>query len=172
MVEMMVDSVRVNLVSPSRVVVLKECDGARYLAIMIGTAEADAIAVKLQDRQVQRPLTHDLLRSLVDTVGAGVQHVSITKMVDQIYYANIAMTFNGRQLEVDCRPSDAIALAVRVSVPILVDEEVLGQAGFEADQEQEDTESTDGDAEPVSEEKLEVFRKFIDQLDLDDFGRS
>ena len=93
-------------------------------------------------------------------------------MVDQIYYANIAMTFNGRELEVDCRPSDAIALAVRVSVPILVDEDVLGQAGFEPDQEQEDAESTDGDAEPVSEEKLEVFRKFIDQLDLDDFGRS
>ena len=172
MIEMTVDSVRVNLVSPSRVVVLKECKGARYLAIMIGTAEADAIAVKLQDRQVQRPLTHDLLHAVVDTVGAGVQHVSITKMVDQIYYANIAMTFNGRELEVDCRPSDAIALAVRVSVPILVDEEVLVQAGFEPDQETEVSKPADGDAEPVSEEKLEVFRKFIDQLDLDDFGRS
>ena len=172
MVEMIVDSVRVNLVSPSRVVVLKETNGARYLAIVIGTAEADAIAVKLQDRQVQRPLTHDLLRSVVDTLGAGVQHVAVTKLVDQTYYANIAMMFNGCDLEFDCRPSDAIALAVRVSVPILVDEQVLEQAGFEPDQDEDDSDGSDDDAEPVPEEKLEVFRKFIDQLDLDDFGRS
>lgn len=172
MVEMIVDSVRVNLVSPSRVVVLKESGGARYLAIVIGTAEADAIAVKLQDRQVQRPLTHDLLRSFVDTVGAGVQHVAVTKLVDQTYYANIALTFNGRDLEVDCRPSDAIALAVRVSVPILVDEEVLAQAGFEPDQDDGVSDGSEDDVEPVPEEKLEVFREFIDQLDLDDFERS
>ena len=169
MVEMIVDSVRVNLVSPSRVVVLKESGGVRYLAIVIGTAEADAIAVKLQDRQVQRPLTHDLLQSFVDTVGAGVQHVAVTKLVDQTYYANIALDFNGRDLEIDCRPSDAIALAVRVSVPILVDEKVLEQAGFEPDQ---DEGSSEDDVEPVPEEKLEVFREFIDQLDLDDFERS
>jgi len=172
MVEMVVDSVRVNLVSPSRVVVLKETEGVRYLAIVIGAAEADAIAVKLQDRQVQRPLTHDLLRSVVDSVGAGVQHVAVTKLVEQTYYANIAMTCNGQELEVDCRPSDAIALAVRVSAPILVHEDVLEQAGFEPDKDDGDPTVLDDDAEPVPEEKLEVFRKFIDQLDLDDFGQS
>ena len=170
MVEMIVDSVRVNLISPSRVVVLKEREGPRYLAIVIDTAQADAIAVRLQDRQVARPLTHDLLREVVESVGASVSQVVVTKLIDQTYFANIVIELDGRRVEVDSRPSDAIALAVRVEVPIFVDEEVLKQAGFEPDQEEGEREAESG--EPVPDEKLKVFRDFINQLDLDDLGRS
>ncbi|MBM4436239.1 MAG: bifunctional nuclease family protein [Actinobacteria bacterium] len=168
MVEMIVDSVRVNLISPSRVVVLKEREGARYLAIVIGTAEADAIAVKLQDRRVPRPLTHDLLHDVIEALGAQVRHVAVIKLVDQTYYASIALNTNGPSLDVDSRPSDAIALAVRVAVPIFVAEDVLDQAGFEPDRE----EAQESEAETIPEDKLKVFREFINQLDLDDFGRS
>ena len=172
MVEMIVDSVRVNLISPSRVVVLKEREGPRYLAIVIGTAEADAIAVRLQDRRVPRPLTHDLLRDVIETCGAGVVQVTVTKLVDQTYYASIVIEFNGRQLEVDSRPSDAIALAVRADVAIYVADEVLDQAGFEPDQDEGAGEREELESEAIPDEKLKVFRDFINQLDLDDFGRS
>ena len=168
MIEMIVDSVRVNLISPSRVVVLKEREGPRYLAIVIGTAEADAIAVKLQDRKVSRPLTHDLLREVVETLGAAVKHVAVTRLVDQTYFARIVVEADGRTFDVDSRPSDAIALAVRVEVPIFVEGDVLDQAGFEPDRE----ESDEQEPEQIPEEKLKVFREFINQLDLDDFGRS
>ncbi len=170
MVEMIVDSVRVNLISPSRVVVLKEREGPRYLAIVIGTAEADAIAVKLQDRDVPRPLTHDLLRDVIETCGAEVRHVVVTKLVEQTYFASIVIDLNGRELEIDSRPSDAVALAVRADVSIYVEAEVLEQAGFEPDEEGGDGEAAEG--EQIPDEKLKVFREFIDQLDLDDFGRS
>ena len=170
MVEMVVDSVRVNLISPSRVVVLKERDGPHYLAIVIGTAEADAIAVKLQDRTVPRPLTHDLLRDLIETCGAEVRRVVVTKLVEQTYYASIVIDLDGRELEIDSRPSDAVALAVRAGVSIYVEADVLEQAGFEPDEEDGDGEAAEG--EQIPDEKLEVFREFIDQLDLDDFGRS
>lgn len=172
MVEMIVDSVRVNLISPSRVVVLKEREGPRYLAIVIGTAEADAIAVRLQDRRVPRPLTHDLLRDVIETCGADVMHVVVTKLVEQTYYASIVIDSSGRQLEIDSRPSDAIALAVRAGVTIFVAEEVLDQAGFEPDQEERDGEREELESEAIPEEKLKVFRDFINQLDLDDLGRS
>ena len=170
MVEMIVDSVRVNLISPSRVVVLKEREGPRYLAIVIGTAEADAIAVRLQGRQVPRPLTHDLLRDVVESVGGCVSQVVVTKLVDQTYFANIVIEVDGQQTELDSRPSDAIALAVRVEVPIFVGEEVLEQAGFEPDQEEQ--ERADDSVDPVPDEKLKVFRDFINQLDFEDLGRS
>ena len=172
MVEMTVDSVRVNLISPSRVVVLKEQQGPRYLAIVIGTAEADAIAVKLQDRPVPRPLTHDLLRDVIETCGGAVQQILVTRLVESTYYASIVFNLNGRQIEIDSRPSDAIALAVRVEAPIFVDEKVLDEAGFEPDQEEVDGEDDETEREPIPDEKLKVFKEFIDQLDLDDFGRS
>jgi bifunctional DNase/RNase len=168
MIEMVVESVRVNLINPNRVVVLKEKDNDRYLAIVIGGPEADAIAIKLQDREAPRPLTHDLLRSVIENVGAQVVRIVVSELVDQVYYAKIVIQNNGTELDIDSRPSDAIALAVRTGVPILVAEEVLDAAGIEPDEDGEKAESED--SELVTEEMLKPFRDFINQLDLDDLG--
>jgi bifunctional DNase/RNase len=169
MIEMVVESVRVNLINPNRVVVLKERDRDRYLAIVIGGPEADSIAIKLQDRTAPRPLTHDLLKNVIEDLGAGVSRILINDLVDQVYYARIVLDIGGRESEVDSRPSDAIALAVRVGASIFVSEEVLDAAGIEPDDE--DVFSGGVDSEPaVTDEQLKPFRDFINQLDLDDLG--
>lgn len=169
MIEMVVESVRVNLINPSRVVVLKEKERDRYLAIVIGAPEADAIAIKLQEREAPRPLTHDLLKNVIEIVGAQVARIVVSDLVDQVYYAKIVLHDNGSELEIDSRPSDAIALAVRVGVPIFVAEEVMNAAGIEP----EDVETAEAAEETdiATEEKLKPFRDFINQLDLDDLGR-
>ena len=168
MVEMVVESVRVNLINPNRVVVLKEKERDRYLAIVIGGPEADAIAIKLQDRDAPRPLTHDLIKNIIENVGAQVVRITVSSLVDQVYYASIVIKSNGSELDIDSRPSDAIALAVRTGVPILVSEEVLEAAGIVPDDEVESDDS--GESEVVTEEELKPFRDFINQLDLDDLG--
>jgi bifunctional DNase/RNase len=101
-----------------------------------------------------------------------VRQILVTRLVESTYYASIVVDLNGRQIELDSRPSDAIALAVRVDAPIFVDEKVLDEAGFEPDQEEVDGEDDESEREPIPDEKLKVFKEFIDQLDLDDFGRS
>lgn len=157
MVEMQVESIRINLLTPHRVVVLKEVRRDRYLAIVIGQAEADAIAIKLRNADMPRPLTHDLLSKTIAALGAHVTHVLITDLVGETYFARIILDAQGRHVEVDSRPSDAIALAVRVGVPILVEDRVVDRAAFEPEQEEED--------------KLDVFREFINQLDIDDLDK-
>ena len=169
MVEMVVESVRVNLINPSRVVVLREKERERYLAILIGGPEADAIVIKLQDRDAPRPLTHDLIKNIIENMGAQVVRITVSELVDQVYYAKIVIQRNGAELDIDSRPSDAIAVALRTGVPILVAEEVLDAAGIEPDEDGEAEASEE--IELVTEEKLKPFRAFIDQLDLDDLGR-
>ncbi len=169
MVEMVVESVRVNLINPSRVVVLREKERERYLAILIGGPEADAIVIKLQDRDAPRPQTHDLIKNIIENMGAQVVRITVSELVDQVYYAKIVLQRNGAELDIDSRPSDAIAVALRTGVPILVAEEVLDAAGIEPDEDGE-AEASD-EVELVTEEKLKPFRDFINQLDLDDLGR-
>ena len=179
MVEMVIDSIRVSLMNYQRVVILKEKVSDRYLPIWIGAAEADAIAVKLQGVSVPRPMTHDLLRSVIDTLGARIDSITVTDLKNDTFYAQIAITINGNQLDVDSRPSDALALAVRVEVPIYVDESVLDKAGLLLDKDTgkpifEEGERIDKEGKKVSEEelkKLSAFRDFIDTLDWDDFGK-
>ncbi len=114
MLEMVIDSIRVSLMNYQRVVVLKQRDSDRFLPIWIGSPEADAIAVKLQDVTPPRPLTHDLLGSVISTLGASVDHVVVTDLSNDTFYAKLVLNLNGGgQTEVDCRPSDAIAVAVR-----------------------------------------------------------
>ena len=124
-VEMVVESIRMNLLAPTRVVFLKEVKRERYLPIIIGVPEADAIAIKLQNADVPRPLTHDLLASMIQTLGGRVTHIVVNDLVDETFFARIVLDVDGRHVEVDSRPSDAIALAVRANVPILVDEACL-----------------------------------------------
>src|SRR3972149_4050432 len=114
MIEMVVESIRVSLMNYQRVVILKEKLSDRYLPIWIGPAEADAIAVQLQGIAVARPLTHDLLRSVIDALGAKVNSIVVNDLNNDTFYARIILSVDGRQMEIDSRPSDAIALAVRV----------------------------------------------------------
>lgn len=171
MIEVEIDSIRVSLMSQHRVVVLKEADTDRYLPIWIGPFEADAITIQLQDVQVARPLTHDLLKSMIDEMGATVSHVMVNELKNDTFFARIVMDINGESIEIDARPSDAIALAVRVNVPVFVSDEVMEMASIvpEADLDELD------DDEPVSaeeQEQLSVFRDFINELDLDDLGKN
>ena len=122
MLEMVIDSIRVSLMNYQRVVILKERQADRYLPIWIGSPEADSIAVKLQDVSVPRPLTHDLLGSVISELGANVHHVVISDLTNDTFFAKLVLgVTGGEQREVDCRPSDAIAVAVRggqvVNVP-------------------------------------------------------
>jgi bifunctional DNase/RNase len=178
-VEMTIESIRVSLMNYQRVVILREKDADRYLPIWIGPAEADAIAVRLQEVAVARPLTHDLLRSIIDTLGAAVEYVIVNDLSNDTFFARIMLQIDGRSLEIDSRPSDAIALAVRAQVPIFADESVLDKAGVKLDQEGQGLEGVTGEAtekpsnvSPEELEKLSPFRDLIEGLDLEDFGKS
>lgn len=167
MIEMQIDSIRMSLMNYQRVVILKEKEGERYLPIWIGPAEADSIAIKLQDVDVPRPLTHDLLRTMIDMLGARVSSILVNDLRSDTFFAKIFVLIDGKQLEVDSRPSDAIALAVRVEVPIYAEEAVLEKAGILLPSESEREGLSDEDAK-----KLAPFKDFIDTLNLDDLGRS
>ncbi len=178
MVELTIESIRVSLMNYQRVVILKEKDADRFLPIWIGPAEADAIAVRLQDVAVARPLTHDLMRSVIDALGASVEYVIVNDLSNDTFFARIMLQVNGKSFEIDSRPSDAIALAVRSQVPIFADEAVLDKAGVKLDQEGQPLESTTGggqvppkEVSPEELEKLSPFRDVIEGLDLEDFEK-
>ena len=133
MLEMTIESIRVSMLNHQRVVILKEKDSERYLPIWIGPAEADAIAVKLQEYQVPRPLTHDLLGSVIKELGAAVNSIIVCDLRDDTFFAKIILAIDGRELEIDSRPSDAIALAIRTGTPVYATDEVLRQGGVPAE---------------------------------------
>lgn len=174
-VEMAVDSVRVSLMNYQRVVVLKEKGMERYLPIWIGPAEAEAIVVHLQEVQVPRPLTHDLLSSVIRALGAEVRSVVVSKLANDTFYAVINLFAHGQEVQIDSRPSDALALAVRVNVPIYAEEEVLEKAGVLLDPETGKLQVRSGESgAPVDEEerkRLGAFADFINTLDLEDFEK-
>ena len=128
--EMSIDSIRVSLMNYQRVVILKVKDTDRYLPIWIGANEADAIALKLQDMSVPRPLTHDLLGSVITSLGAQVNYIIVSDLNDDTFYAKIVLEYEGGQVEIDSRPSDAIALAVRADAPIYAEETVIEKWAF------------------------------------------
>ena len=167
MIEVVIESIRISLVSQHRIVLLKELDNERQLPIWIGPCEADAITIELQDVEVARPVTHDLLKNVIETMGGKVSHVLIKALNDGVFYASLFVDINGDLKEIDSRSSDAIALAVRVKVPIFVNESVMDEVGVlpEPDILQEEA------AEEKQEEGevLDVFSDFVDSLDFDDF---
>jgi bifunctional DNase/RNase len=179
MIEMAIDSIRVSLMNYQRVVILKEKTAERYLPIWIGPSEADAIAVKLQGVSVPRPLTHDLLKSVISSLGASVSAIVVSDLKNDTFFAKIMLKVDGNTMEVDSRPSDALALAVRTEVPIYADETVLDKAGIYLDQETgkpaPETESTESsERKNITEEemgKLSAFKDFINTLDLEDFNK-
>ena len=156
MIEMSLVGVRVELPSNQPIVLLKESEGERYLPIWIGAVEATAIAFALQGIETPRPMTHDLMRDILGELNVNVERVVISDLVDQTFYATIRMAASDQNPEVSSRPSDAIALAVRLNTPIYAAEEVLEQAGIEL-RDDEETE-------------VQKFREFLDQVSPEDFA--
>ena len=181
MLEMTVDSIRVSPMNYQRVVILREKDSDRYLPIWIGPAEADAIAVKLQDLTVPRPLTHDLLGTIIESLGGTILHILVSDLQNDTFFAKITIQANGESKEIDCRPSDAVSLAVRAQVPIYANEEVMDKAGIHLDKETgkplghdaADPSQGEGrsDVRPEELKSMSAFTDFIDSLDLEDFGK-
>jgi len=163
MVEVTIDSIRVSLMSQHRVVILKDGESERYLPIWIGACEADAITIELQGVEVARPFTHDLLKSVIGQLGAKIKSVIINDLHNEVFYAQIVLDVNGRRMDVDSRPSDALALAVRAKVPIYVAESVIAKAAITPEEDI---------SEGVGDDKLKgsPFKDLIDGLNLDDFG--
>lgn len=170
MVEVVIDSIRVSLMSQERIVVLKDTDSDLFLPIWIGPCEADAITIELQDTPVKRPLTHDLLRTVIGEMGGRVVHILINDLRNDVYYARILVDVEGRQIEIDSRPSDAIALAVRVKSPIFVADNVMEKAAVREEQDIEN-EAAEETSEP-DPSRLSAFADFLDTLDMDDLDDS
>jgi bifunctional DNase/RNase len=183
--EMEIDSIRVSLENYQRVVILKQKDGDRYLLIWIGTHEAEAIAVRLQDVQVPRPLTHDLLHNAIKDLGGAIEKITISGLENDTYFAQIGVRVGDKIIDIDSRPSDALAIAVRAKVPILVDDEVMEKAGVLLDKESgnaivgnEGASTAEASAQrehraPVGKEelkKLSAFQDFIESMDLGGLG--
>jgi bifunctional DNase/RNase len=187
LVEMVIESVRVHMLSNRHVVILKDPEGDRYLPIWIGAWEASAIAMRLQGLAAERPLTHDLFAAALDRLGVRVERVVINELTDETYHARIHLERDGVQVEVDARPSDALALAVRAEVPIFAADEVLAQAALAADPDEEaaaDDDEGEDEAEagerprrrkaPLeqvgnapADPRLDMFRDFINSLEVD-----
>ncbi len=192
LVEMVIESVRVHMLSNRHVVILKDTDGDRYLPIWIGAWEASAIAMRLQGLTAERPLTHDLFAAALERLGVRVTRVVISELADETYHARLLLERDGVQVEVDSRPSDALALAVRAEVKIFADEDVLAQAALAADPDEaaDDDDALATDDEPGAEgegadrprrrriplesvgdapadPRLDMFRDFVNSLEVD-----
>ena len=155
-VAMEVVGVRVELPTNTPILLLRERDGTRYLPIWIGTPEATAIALALEGIETARPLTHDLMKTLLDALGADIERVDVTSLDEGTFFADLVIESEGEELTISARPSDAIALATRSGAPVFASRELLDEAGIEI---HDDTE----------EEEIERFREFLDDVTPDDF---
>ncbi|MBV8195129.1 MAG: bifunctional nuclease family protein [Candidatus Dormibacteraeota bacterium] len=165
MVEMTVDSIRVHMPTGQHVVILKEKSAERYLPIWIGINEANAIALKITGITPERPITHDLLTNVLSAVEVTVDRIVVTSLSNEVFYARIQAHVDGRTIEIDSRPSDAIAVAVRVGAGIYVAGEVLDKAGVLPEP---DKESDQVELDPASLERLAKVRDWVNELNLPD----
>lgn len=178
MVEVVIDSVRVSLTNQQRIVVLREINTERYLPIWIGPYEAEAITIALQEIEVARPQTHDLLKNVLNTLNARLLRVEVVALRDDVFYGNLVVEHNGEVLNIDSRPSDALALAVRAHVPILVAREVMDAASITPEKDlqvsEEPTEPTSKteNLDEVTDERLSVFEDFLQKLNIGDLDNS
>jgi bifunctional DNase/RNase len=179
MLEVVIDSVRVSLMSPQRVVVLRQTEVERYLPIWVGPYEAEAITVALQEVEMARPLTHDLLKNLFTIFNGKILRVEIVDLKEDVFFGNIVAEVEGKIVDIDSRPSDAIALAVRAHVPILVSQEVMESAGIVPERDMQSDaspevredktkplprSSEDAKDAAESEKGLDVFEDFLKKL--------
>jgi hypothetical protein len=178
MIEVVIDSIRVSLMSQQRIVILRETREDRYLAIWIGVYEAEAITLALQEVEVARPLTWDLLKTVFNTFHARILRVEVTALREDTFYGSIVVEYDGQILHIDSRPSDALALAVRANVPIYVAREVMEIAGITPEADMQDTgeisEHPDEELPASAEEdpsRLSIFEDFLEKLDLDNLDQ-
>jgi bifunctional DNase/RNase len=165
-VEMTVDSIRVHMPTGQHVVILKEKDQERYLPIWIGIHEANAIALKITGITPERPVTHDLLTNILGAMEISVDRIEVTALANEVFYARILAHQNGRSIEVDSRPSDAIAIAVRVGANIFVAADVVEKAGVLPGSEGEPTEGIT----PEHQQRLSQVRDWVNAMELPDLG--
>lgn len=171
MVEVVIDSIRVSLMNQQRIVILREVNQDRYLAIWVGVYEAEHLTIALQDVKVSRPLTYNLFTSILESLNARILQVEVVALREETYFGNIVIEANGEVINIDSRPSDAINLAARMNVPILVSQEVMDAAGIIPEEDEVDEETGISEVESVSdssEERLSVFEDFLEQLNIDD----
>ncbi|MCB2209476.1 bifunctional nuclease family protein [bacterium] len=169
MIEVEIDSVRVSLTNQQRIVILKEKDQERFLPIWIGLYEAEAITIALQEIQVARPQTHDLLKTLIQNLNGRLIQVEVVSLSDDVFYGSLILEVNGEQKQVDCRPSDALALAARTQVPILISEDVMRQAAIIPEEDIYDDDLGDaGSEEELEDQDLDVFENFLQNYDIGD----
>jgi len=170
MVEVTIDSIRVSLMNQQRIVILREVDAERYLAIWVGVYEAEHLTIALQDVEIARPLTYDLFRNVINSLDANLLRVEVVALRDETFYGNIVMEIDGHEVDIDSRPSDALNLAIRTNVPILVSGEVMDSAGI-VPEDDEVSEGVDIDIEELSdtsEERLSVFEDYLENLEIED----
>ena len=173
MLELENESIRVRQETQHRAVVLKVKDSDLYLPIFIGQFEVEAIRFKLMGVEVQRPMTHDLLGSVIGDLGGSIHSIVVSELKNDTFFAKIVIDSNGTLIEIDARPSDALALAVRSEAPIYAEDEVVEKAGVSLDFEKQDSSGEEDEGKQVNEEELEglsAFTDFIDSLDLEDIG--
>ncbi|HZI36422.1 MAG TPA: bifunctional nuclease family protein [Gaiellales bacterium] len=159
MQEVSIYGVSFDMVGKQPIVLLKTLDGNKFLPIWIGHPEAAAILVKLQGSPTPRPMTHDLVADMLGEMNAQVTKIAVTELRESTFYAVITLHVNGSEIDVDSRPSDALALAVRTSAPIFVADQVIDDSAIEFGGESED------EAEVVDE-----FKKFLENVNPDDFA--
>ena len=172
MIEVVIESLRVSLTNQQRIVVLRELSIDRYLPIWIGPFEAESITIALQEIEIARPQTHDLMKNLLGVLGARLMRVEISALRDDVFYGNLVLDINGDTVNVDARPSDALALAVRAHVPILVAQDIMEKAGIVPE---ETIETPGGESNPVENEeqeeikteRLSIFEDFLENLGMD-----
>ena len=164
MQEMLIYGVSFDLVGKQPIVLLKTADGNKFLPIWIGHPEAAAILMKLQSQESPRPMTHDLLSDMLEQLGAQVLRITVTEMRENTYYAQITVQQDGTELEIDSRPSDAIALAIRAEAPIFAADRVIEESAIEFE------------GDEVDEERLEAevakFKHFLDEVTPDQFAEA
>jgi uncharacterized protein len=172
MVEVVIDSIRVSLTNQQRIIILKEMDRDRYLPIWIGPYEAEAITISLQEVEIARPQTHDLLKNIINQLGARLLRVEVISIRDDVFYGNLVIEANGVTINIDSRTSDAFALAVRTHVPIFVAYEIMENDGIIPEKDLQAngplSEETMETNEPESEDRLSVFEDFLQNLEIDE----
>ncbi len=158
MVRMEIYGVSFDLVGKTPIVLLKTIDGNRFLPIWIGHPEAAAILMKLQEAEVPRPMTHDLAADLIEQLGGEIVSIAVTELRDSTFYAAITVRQNGNEIEIDSRPSDAIAIAIRTEAPIFVADDVMEESAVEFE------------GEEVGEDEIAQFKKFLDTVSPEEFA--
>jgi bifunctional DNase/RNase len=170
MVEVTIDSIRVSLMNQQRIIILREVDADRYLAIWVGVYEAEHLTMALQEVEISRPLTYDLFKKVISSLEARLVRVEVVSLQEATFFGNIVLEAGGQEYSIDCRPSDALNLAIRTNVPILVSSEVMDSAGIIPEEDKVPDEEPMGgeDDGAVIEDRLSVFEDFLEHLDLGD----